>query len=173
MAVNKNIKILLVEDAGVMRKMEIKTLNSLDFNNVKEAENGKDAIEYLQSDPAVELIISDWNMPVMDGFELLKWVLTNEKTKNIPFLMATGRGEKKEVEKASEAGVSSFISKPFNKDELLDKINEAFGIKSEVEEPKPLTQENRITASGKVKIKAVHIQITDHLTLGILKNMIK
>jgi chemotaxis signal transduction protein/CheY-like chemotaxis protein len=173
MAVNKSIKILLVEDAGVMRKMEIKTLNSLDFNNVKEAENGKDAIEYLQNDPAVELIISDWNMPVMDGFELLKWVRSNEKTKNIPFLMATGRGEKKEVEKASEAGVSSFISKPFNKEELQDKINEAFGEKSEIEEAKPLTQESRITSSGKVKIKAVHIQITDHLTLGILKSLIK
>jgi len=173
MAINKNIKILLVEDAGVMRKMEIKTLNSLDFSNVKEAENGKAAIELLQNDLAVELIISDWNMPVMDGFELLKRVRSNEKTKNIPFLMATGSGEKKEVEKASEAGVSSFISKPFNKDELFEKINEAFGVKSEVQEPKPLTKENRITASGKVKIKTVHIQITDHLTLGILKSLIK
>jgi chemotaxis signal transduction protein/CheY-like chemotaxis protein/ABC-type nitrate/sulfonate/bicarbonate transport system substrate-binding protein len=173
MAVDKNIKILLVEDAGVMRKMEIKTLNSLDFNNVSEAENGKEAIEILKKDPAFELIISDWNMPVMDGFELLNWVRSNENTGNIPFLMATGRGEKKEVEKASEAGVSSFISKPFNKDELFEKINEAFGVKSEVQEPKPLTQQTRITASGKVKIKAVHIQITDHLTLGILKNLIK
>jgi chemotaxis signal transduction protein/CheY-like chemotaxis protein/ABC-type nitrate/sulfonate/bicarbonate transport system substrate-binding protein len=173
MAVSKNIKILLVEDAGVMRKMEIKTLNSLEFTNIKEAENGKDAIEILRNDPGVELIISDWNMPVMDGFELLKWVRTNEGTKNIPFVMATGRGEKKEVEKASDAGVSSFISKPFNKDELFEKINEAFGVKSEVQEQKPLTQETRITTSGKVKIKAVHIQITDHLTLGILKSLIK
>jgi response regulator RpfG family c-di-GMP phosphodiesterase len=87
--------------------------------------------------------------------------------------MATGRGEKKEVEKASEAGVSSFISKPFNKDELFEKINEAFGVKSEAIEPKPLAKGNRITASGKVKIKTVHIQITDHLTLGILKSLIK
>jgi chemotaxis signal transduction protein/ABC-type nitrate/sulfonate/bicarbonate transport system substrate-binding protein/AmiR/NasT family two-component response regulator len=173
MAVDKNIKILLVEDAGVMRKMEIKTLNSLDFNNVSEAENGKDAIELLIKDPAFELIISDWNMPVKDGFELLNWVRSNENTRNIPFLMATGRGEKKEVEKASEAGVSSFISKPFNKDELFEKINEAFGVKSEVQEQKPLTQQTRISSSGKVRIKAVHIQITDHLTLGILKNLIK
>ncbi|MGA7719610.1 MAG: chemotaxis protein CheW [Ignavibacteriaceae bacterium] len=173
MAVDKNIKILLVEDAGVMRKMEIKTLNSLDFNNVSEAENGKDAIELLIKDPAFELIISDWNMPVKDGFELLNWVRSNENTRNIPFLMATGRGEKKEVEKASEAGVSSFISKPFNKDELFEKINEAFGVKSEVQEQKPLTQQTRISSSGKVRIKAVHIQITDHLTLGILKNLIR
>jgi chemotaxis signal transduction protein/CheY-like chemotaxis protein/ABC-type nitrate/sulfonate/bicarbonate transport system substrate-binding protein len=173
MIVNKNIKILLVEDAGVMRKMEIKTLESLDFKNVLQAENGKDAIAILQNDPNVELIISDWNMPEMDGFELLRWVRSNERSKNIPFLMATGRGEKKEVEKALEEGVSSFISKPFNKDELQEKINEAFGIKEEVEAPKPLTHEARITASGKVKIKAVHIQITDHLTLGILKSLIK
>ena len=173
MAVDKNIKILLVEDAGVMRKMEIKTLNSLDFNNVSEAENGKDAIELLIKNPAFELIISDWNMPVKDGFELLNWVRSNENTRNIPFLMATGRGEKKEVEKATEAGVSSFISKPFNKDELFEKINEAFGVKSEVQEQKPLTQQTRISSSGKVRIKAVHIQITDHLTLGILKNLIR
>ena len=173
MTASKNIKILLVEDAGVMRKMEIKTLDSLDYKNVIEAENGKTAITILQNDPTVELIISDWNMPEMDGFELLRWVRSNEKTKNVPFLMATGRGEKKEVEKASEAGVSSFISKPFNKEELQEKINEAFGIKPEEEAQKPLTSESRLTASGKVKIKAIHIQITDHLTLGILKNLIK
>lgn len=171
MELNKNISILLVEDASVMRKMEIKTLKALDLINIKEAENGKDAIEILQADASIELIISDWNMPVMDGFELLKWVRSNEATKNIPFLMATGRGEKKEMGMASEAGVSSFISKPFNKEELLDKINEALGIKS-TEEDKPINKESRITASGKVKLKAIHIQITDHLTLGVLKAQI-
>ena len=169
----KNIKILLVEDASVMRKMEIKTLNALNLTNILEAENGKDAIDVLQKNDSIELIISDWNMPEMDGFELLKWVRSNKKTKKIPFLMATGRGEKKEIEKALEAGVSSFISKPFNKDELLEKIDEAFGIKSGKEEKKPLTREARMTASGKVILKAIHIQITDHLTLGVLKSLIK
>ncbi len=173
MELNKNIKILLVEDASVMRKMETKTLNSLNLNNIKEAENGNEAVEYLKKDSAVDLIISDWNMPEMDGFELLKWVRSNEGTKNIPFLMATGRGEKKEIEKAAEAGVSSFISKPFNKDELLEKINEAFGIKSSTEEQKPMSREARLTKSGKVILKAIHIQITDHLTLGVLKSLIK
>jgi chemotaxis signal transduction protein/ABC-type nitrate/sulfonate/bicarbonate transport system substrate-binding protein len=173
MELNKNIRILLVEDASVMRKMETKTLNSLGLNNIKEAENGIDAIEFLKTDPKVDLIISDWNMPEMDGFEFLQWVRSNEPTKNVPFLMATGRGEKKEIEKAAEAGVSSFISKPFNKDELLEKINEAFGIKSDKEEQKPMSREARMTASGKVILKAIHIQITDHLTLGVLKSLIK
>lgn len=172
MELNKNMKILLVEDASVMRKMEIKTLNSLDFNNIKEAEHGEDAIRILENDPKFDLIISDWNMPVMDGFELLSKVRSTEGTSKIPFLMATGRGEKKEVEKAIEAGVSSFISKPFNKDELLEKINEAFGNKG-TEEKKPLSREARISSTGKVILKAIHIQITDHLTLGVLKNLIK
>jgi len=170
---DKNIKILLVEDAGVMRRMEIKTLNSLGFENIVEAENGNQAVNYLKNDPAVELIISDWNMPEMDGFELLQWVRSNNDTKEIPFLMATGRGEKKEVEKAESAGVSSFISKPFNKDELLEKINEAFGMEPEDIEFKRESMESKVTASGKVRLKAIHIQITDHLTLGVLKHMIK
>ena len=172
MELSKNLKILLVEDASVMRKMEIKTLNTLDFTNIKEAENGEDAINILKGDSKYDLIISDWNMPVMDGFDLLKHVRGNEATSKIPFVMATGRGEKKEIEKAIEAGVSSFISKPFNKDELLEKINEAFGIKG-ADDKKSVRREIKFAPSGKVIIKAIHIQITDHLTLGVLKNLIK
>lgn len=172
MNIEKNIKILLVEDAGVMRQMETKTLNSLGFKNIVEAETGKHAIEALKIDSKFDLVISDWNMPKMDGFELLLWVRSNNETAHIPFLMATGRGEKKEVEKANEAGVSAFISKPFNKDELLEKMNEAFGIKSSEEVAAPISMESRKTASGKVKLKAIHIQITDHLTLGVLKHLI-
>ncbi len=172
MELSTGIRILLVEDANAMRKMEIKTLGSLDFKNVVEADNGKSAIKVLEKEDNVELIISDWNMPEMDGFDLLRYVRSNDKTKNVPFLMATGRGEKKEVEKALEAGVSAFISKPFNQAELLEKIKEAFGIKP-AEEAKPVSYESRITASGKVKLKAIHIQITDHLTLGVLKGLIK
>ena len=173
MELSTSIKILLVEDANAMRKMEIKTLSSLDFKNVLEADSGVTAIKILEKEKDVALIISDWNMPEMDGFELLKWVRTNEATKAVPFLMATGRGEKKEVEKALEAGVSAFISKPFNNVELLDKIKEAFGINQPETEALSYDRESKITASGKVKIKAIHIQITDHLTLGVLKGLIK
>ncbi len=168
MSVNKNIKILLVEDAAVMRKMEKKVLLSLGFNNVKEAADGEIA-ENILSEGKVDLIISDWNMPNKDGFELLKSVRANEKLKEIPFIMATGRGEKKEITKASEAGVSAFIAKPFNGDELNEKINEAFGFVNEDEE---LSREYEVNEQGKVKLKVGHIQITDHLVLGVLKHLI-
>ncbi|MBI9071029.1 MAG: chemotaxis protein CheW [Melioribacteraceae bacterium] len=171
MGLTKDIKILLVEDASVMRKMEIKTLNVLGFKNIIEAVDGNDAINQLNKHIDVKLIISDWNMPEKDGFELLQWVRTNKATKEIPFLMATGRGEKKEAKQAKEAGVSAFISKPFNKDELLEKIEEAFGLKEE-EVKVVRTKADRTSGNGKLKINAAHIQITDHLTLGVLKHLI-
>jgi chemotaxis signal transduction protein/DNA-binding response OmpR family regulator len=171
MPLDKNIKILLVEDAAVMRKMEIMALKKLELNNIVEAEDGDDAIEKLLNDDGFNLIISDWNMPNKSGFDLLLWVRANEKLKDLPFLMATGRGERTEMESASEAGVSSFISKPFNAEELKSKIEEAIdGKKEVVETERPVA---RINEAGKVIIKLAHIQITDHLVVGVLKHLIE
>lgn len=172
-SVSSSIKILLVEDASVMRKMERKTLDAIGMNNITEAEDGNDAIAKLSSGEKFDLIISDWNMPNKDGYELLLWVRANPSLKSLPFLMATGRGEMKEVTTAKQAGVSAFISKPFNAAELKEKIEEAFGINSinyKEEEEKRIP---RVTASGKVRLKAAHIQITDHLVLGVLKHLIQ
>ncbi|MCB2167656.1 MAG: response regulator [Deltaproteobacteria bacterium] len=88
----KNVQILLVEDTAVMRKIEIKTLKSLGFDGIVEAVDGNQAIGILQGDRKVDLIISDWNMPNKDGYELLCWVKGNTATAPIPFLMATGQG---------------------------------------------------------------------------------
>ncbi len=173
MQLTKNINILLVEDAGVMRKMERKTLSALGYNNITEAEDGNIAIDILQKRSDINLIISDWNMPNKDGYELLVWVRANAVHKNMPFLMATGRGEKKEAAKASEAGVSSFISKPFNAAELDVKINEAFGINEEIKVVDKEEELKNKVKDGKVKFKIAHIQITDHLVLGVLKHMIQ
>lgn len=173
MKLTTDINILLVEDAGVMRKMERKTLNSLGYNNIIEAEDGNLAIDILTKRKDISLIISDWNMPNKDGYELLLWVRSNESTKTIPFLMATGRGEKKEAAKAAEAGVSSFISKPFNAAELGVKINEAFGIVEDAPKIDKTELEKDKVVNGKVKFKIAHIQITDHLVLGVLKHMIQ
>ncbi len=169
MPIDTNMQILLVEDASVMRKMEIKVLTNLGLNNVEEAENGKAALKKLEEGLKPDLIISDWNMPEMDGYELLVAIRGNEAKKNIPFMMATGRGEMKEKTKAAEAGVSSFIAKPFNADELKAKIDEAMGEEQEEEE---IDDTPKVNAEGKVKLKIGHIQITDHLVLGVLKHMI-
>lgn len=169
----KNIKVLLVEDTDVMRKIEIKTLQSLGFEKILEAQDGNIAIEKLQKDEDINLIISDWNMPNKDGYELLVWVREHGKNKEIPFLMATGQADRKQAEKAISAGVSSFVAKPFNGDELRAKIDEAFGIK---QEEKEISQQEKVpkkTASGKVRLRVAHIQITDHLVLGVLKHLIK
>ncbi len=168
----KNVKILLVEDAAVMRKIEIKTLNALKFDNIIEAEDGNKAIEILEQDEGIDLIISDWNMPNMGGYELLVWVRANDKYKDIPFLMATGQGDMKQEKKAIVAGVSSFVAKPFNADELKSKIEEAFGYKEKEEVISKSAIKPTKTASGKVKLKIAHIQITDHLALGVLKSLI-
>jgi chemotaxis signal transduction protein/CheY-like chemotaxis protein/ABC-type nitrate/sulfonate/bicarbonate transport system substrate-binding protein len=173
MSFDPKMKILLVEDASSMRKMEKKVLNSLELNNVVEAEDGNAAIELLNKDKEIQLIISDWNMPNMDGYDLLLWVRKNEDLKKLPFIMATGRGEKKEVAKASEAGVSSFIAKPFNAEELREKIEVALGLRNPEAEAAVEKNKVQVTASGKVKLTVAHIQITDHLALGVLKHLIQ
>ncbi|MEZ4525457.1 MAG: chemotaxis protein CheW [Desulfobacterales bacterium] len=169
----QNITILLVEDAAVMRNIEVKTLNTLGFKNIIEAENGETAIQKLEETEGIDIVISDWNMPEKDGFELLKWIRTSEKYAQMPFIMATGQGDKKYQQKALDAGVSNYIAKPFDSVELKNKIEEAFGIKKA---PAKLSEEERKprrNASGKVKLRIGHIQITDHLVLGVLKHLIE
>lgn len=168
----QDIKILLVEDAAVMRKIEIKTLKNLGFEKIIEAVDGNEAIEKLQSMKDIDLVISDWNMPNKDGLELLMWIRKSEQFGKIPFLMATGQGEKKQEKKAIDAGVSSFVAKPFDGDELKSKIDEAFGFDQDGEQEEIATGPE-IGASGKVKLRFAHIQITDHLILGVLQYMIE
>ncbi len=173
MSTPEKTKILLVEDSPLMQKMEISVISSLGYKNIVSAENGNDAIEKLQEQGDIDLIISDWNMPEKDGYELLLWVRADEKCKNIPFLMATGQGDREQAEKASGAGVSSFIAKPFNAEELQKKIDEALGLIEEEEEIPEEELSPQIGASGKVVLRIAHIQITDHLLLGMMQNMIQ
>ena len=169
----KEPRILLVEDAAVMRKIELKALKSLGFEDILEAKDGDEAILKLESDEKIELVISDWNMPNKGGYELLVWMRAHEKFAKLPFIMATGEGDMKQEKKAIDAGVSSFIAKPFNADELKKKIDQAFGMGEKEEETPEKERTARKTASGKVRLKIAHIQITDHLILGALKHLIK
>lgn len=172
-AVPKKPRILLVEDASVMRKIELKALKSLGFENILEAGDGDQAILKLESDDGIDLVISDWNMPNKGGYELLVWMRAQEKFAKLPFIMATGEGDMKQEKKAVDAGVNGFIAKPFNADELKKKIDQAFGLGEKEEEIPQKEKISRKTVSGKVPLKIAHIQITDHLILGALKHLIK
>ncbi len=171
MAVDYQMRILLVEDSKLTRKMEVNILKEAGFHHVVEANDGEEAIQKLQGEGEIDLILSDWNMPNKTGYELLEWVRSDEKCRNIPFIMVTAQAEKKQATKAVEAGVSNFISKPFTPQELKSTIEETFGEKGEADTPEK-ARPPRKTASGKPRLSAAHIQITDHLTLGVLKHLI-
>lgn len=171
MALDSSMPILLVEDAGTMRKMEIKILNGLGFTSIQEAVDGNDAIDKLNANPGIRLVISDWSMPNKDGLELLQWMRSSEAFQALPFLMATGQGDKQHVAKAMEAGASGVVAKPFSPDELKTTIEEAFGVKqaSAAEPARGLVT----TADGRSLLRVAHIQITDHLALGVLKHQLE
>jgi len=170
MAIDPQLKILLVEDSGTTRKMQIKVLEKLGLKNIVDVDDGSTAIQKLQEINDVGLIISDWNMPQKSGYDLLVWVRANDKHKNVPFIMATARGEKKQAAQAREAGVTGFITKPFGPLDLQRVIDDIFTDKSEQAGEKP--ERRRTSDSGKPILKVAHIQITDHLVLGVLNNQI-
>ena len=170
MAVDPGIKILLAEDAGTMRKMEVRILKQLGFKNIVEAKDGNEAVEKLQASSDFDLVVSDWAMPGMDGHELLQWIRRQEALKDLPFLMATGHGDKKYKATAMESGANGVVAKPFTPDELRVLIDKAFGIEEAPEAEAEAVPE--MSADGKVNLRMAHIQITDHLTLGVAKHMI-
>ncbi|MFU8819344.1 MAG: chemotaxis protein CheW [Desulfurivibrio sp.] len=170
MSIDPNIKILLVEDAGTMRKMEAKILGQAGFGNIVEAVDGRDAVAKLERDGEIDLVISDWSMPNMDGLQLVQWLRGQEKFKNTPFLMATGHGDKEYVAKALEGGANGVVAKPFTPDELKCAMEAAFGIEQKAA-PK-VDEGPKVSREGKVNLKMAHIQITDHLALGALKHRI-
>ena len=170
--VEKQKTILFVEDARMVRKLSVEMLRDIGYQRIIEAQDGNDAIKQLISHgEPVDLIISDWNMPEKDGFELLKWVRSNDDYKSIPFIMATAQGEKQSIQKALSVGASNYLTKPYSTKELKRVIDVVlYNKKSETLNNKPYTP--CITDTGRVKIKVAHIQITDHLTLAVLKYLI-
>ncbi|MFZ5774121.1 MAG: chemotaxis protein CheW [Thermodesulfobacteriota bacterium] len=170
MALDPQLKILLVEDATTMRKMEAKILGQVGLSNIVEAVDGNDAIEKLQAEGDIQLVISDWSMPNLDGYQLLQWMRGQDAFRETPFLMATGHGDKEYVAKAKEAGANGVVAKPFTPDDLKTMIEECFGI---VKEAAPKVDEGpKVSAEGKVHLKMAHIQITDHLPLGVLRHQL-
>ncbi len=126
MPVDKNMRILVIDDFQTMRRIVINLLRQLGFSNVVEADDGQTAWDKLETDN-VQLIISDWNMPNMSGLELLKKVRASEKYKTVPFVMVTAEGKRENVIAAVQAGVSNYIVKPFNAATLKEKLTKVIG----------------------------------------------
>ena len=117
----RGLTVLVVEDAAPIRAILENMLESLGFENVVAASQGREALEILGS-RKVDLILADWHMPVMNGFELLQSVRADERLRNVPFVMITGESDKRSVREAVQAGVSEYILKPVFAEELSKKI---------------------------------------------------
>jgi two-component system, chemotaxis family, chemotaxis protein CheY len=126
MPINKNMPLLIVDDYKTMLRIIRGLLNQLGFSNIDEATDGTMALELLGK-KQYGLVISDWNMEPMSGYELLKSVRANPTTKALPFIMITAESKTENVIAAKQAGVSNYIVKPFNADTLKGKIEAVFG----------------------------------------------
>ncbi|RMF56645.1 MAG: response regulator [Calditrichaeota bacterium] len=115
------MRFLAVDDSPTMRRIVVNTLKRIGFNDVVEATNGKDALVKLYSEK-IDFIITDWNMPEMNGLEFVQAVKADDNYKNIPILMITTRGVKDDIIQAMKVGVSSYIVKPFTPQTLKEKI---------------------------------------------------
>jgi len=125
MSINKNMRILVVDDFSTMRRIIKNILKQLGFTNVVDADDGTTAWEILNKDK-IDFIISDWNMPKMSGIELLRKVRASEEFADIPFLMVTAEGQQENVIEAVQAGVSNYIVKPFTPETFEQKIKKIF-----------------------------------------------
>ncbi|HPC02738.1 MAG TPA: chemotaxis response regulator CheY [Syntrophales bacterium] len=118
---DKNMKILVVDDFATMRKVVRNLLKQVGYENIAEAEDGAIALRILKSQK-VDFVISDWNMPNMNGLELLKAVRADGDLAKTPFLMVTAEALQENVIAAVKAGVSNYIVKPFTAEVLNEKI---------------------------------------------------
>ena len=125
MPADPNMKIMVVDDMSTMRRIVKNILKQLGFANVEEAENGQEALEKMKQG-AFGFVVSDWNMPVMSGIELLKAIRADGQLKDIPVLMVTAEAQKENIVEAVQAGVSNYIVKPFTAEVMQEKMAKIF-----------------------------------------------
>lgn len=122
---NKEMKILIVDDFSTMRRIIKNLLRDLGFNNTEEADDGNTALPMLQTGK-FEFLITDWNMPGMEGIDLLKAVRADDSLSTLPVLMVTAESKKEQIVEAAQAGVNGYVVKPFNAATLKEKIEKIF-----------------------------------------------
>lgn len=122
---NKDMKILIVDDFSTMRRIIKNLLRDLGFTNTVEADDGLTAMPILQAG-GIDFLITDWNMPGMQGIDLLKKVRADDKLKTMPVLMVTAEQKREQIIEAAQAGVNGYIVKPFTAATLKEKIDKIF-----------------------------------------------
>lgn len=123
--VQKAIKILVVDDFPTMRRIIRNLLKDLGFENVDEAEDGAQGLEKLRNS-SFDLVVSDWNMPNMDGLEMLKAIRQDPGLSKLPVLMVTAEAKKENIIAAAQAGANGYVVKPFTAATLEEKLNKIF-----------------------------------------------
>ena len=116
------MKCLIVDDSATMRRILVNALKGIGYTDLVEAGHGREALEKLT--PEIGLVITDWNMPEMGGLELVKALRAAEGSSKLPILMVTTRSAQEDILQAVEAGVSSYILKPFTPPVLKEKIDQ-------------------------------------------------
>jgi len=122
---DKNMKILIVDDFSTMRRIIKNLLRDLGFTNTAEADDGNTALPMLQSG-SFDFLVTDWNMPGMSGIDLLRAVRADERLKHLPVLMVTAEAKRDQIIEAAQAGVNGYVVKPFTAQALKEKIEKIF-----------------------------------------------
>ena len=122
---DRDMKILIVDDFATMRRIIRNLLRELGFTNTHEADDGDTALPMLQSGN-FDFVVSDWNMPRMTGLDLLRAVRADVNLNELPVLMVTAESKRERIVEAAEAGVNGYVVKPFTAGTLEEKIKEIF-----------------------------------------------
>ncbi|WP_207802572.1 chemotaxis response regulator CheY [Motiliproteus coralliicola] len=122
---DKNMKILIVDDFSTMRRIIKNLLRDLGFNNTVEADDGSTALPILQAG-GIDFLVTDWNMPGMSGLELLQHVRSDPNLAKLPVLMVTAEAKREQIILAAQAGVNGYVVKPFTAAVLKEKIEKIF-----------------------------------------------
>jgi two-component system chemotaxis response regulator CheY len=122
---NKDMKILVVDDFSTMRRIIKNLLRDLGFSNTDEADDGNTALPMLQTGK-YDFLVTDWNMPGMTGIELLQHVRADANLKTLPVLMVTAEAKRDQIVAAAQAGVNGYVVKPFTAAVLKEKIEKIF-----------------------------------------------
>jgi len=123
--VDKGMKILVVDDFSTMRRIIRNLLRDLGFNNAEEADDGATALPMLKTGK-FDFLITDWNMPIMEGIDLVRAIRADADLRELPILMVTAEARREQIVAAAEAGVNGYIVKPFTAQTLEQKIAKIF-----------------------------------------------